>query len=194
MLAAVAHVPADRPTELDELALRRAVKGEAAAARALVEMYEVRVFALVSRMLPSRPRATVEDVAQETFLQVFRQLARFDIGGPARLSTWILTIAARRAIDELRRQRPTLVAQPERMGESRGDERAVRREVVTAIEAALGELSPELRAAFLLRELHGLEYVEIAVALDIDLGTVKSRLSRARAQLRERLAEVHHGS
>ena len=52
------------------------------------------------------------------------------------------------------------------------------------------ELSPELRAAFLLREYHGLEYSEIARSLGIDLGTVKSRLARARAALRERLAEV----
>jgi RNA polymerase sigma-70 factor (ECF subfamily) len=58
------------------------------------------------------------------------------------------------------------------------------------IEAALRELSPELRAAFLLREYHDLDYAEIATALQIDLGTVKSRLSRARSGLRERLAEL----
>ncbi|MGE3547821.1 MAG: sigma factor, partial [Kofleriaceae bacterium] len=87
-------------SELDAVTLRRAVTGDDAACRALVELYQTRVFALVSRMLPGRGRATVEDAAQETFLQVFRQLARFDPKGSARLSTWILTIAARRAIDE----------------------------------------------------------------------------------------------
>ena len=61
-----------------------------------------------------------------------------------------------------------------------------------AIDGALAELSPELRAAFLLREYHDLDYVEIAEALAIDLGTVKSRLSRARARLRERLAGERH--
>ena len=55
---------------------------------------------------------------------------------------------------------------------------------------ALAELSPPLRAAFLLREYHGLDYAEIARELDIDLGTVKSRLSRARAELRAQLAEM----
>jgi RNA polymerase sigma-70 factor (ECF subfamily) len=179
-------------TELDEHTLGRAVRGDADAARALVELYQARVFALVSRMLAGRGRATIEDIAQDTFLGVFRQLAKFDGDGSARLSTWILTIAARRAIDELRRQRPALVSELDRAGDARADDRAVRRELASAIEAALRDLSPELRAAFLLREYHGLEYGEIASSLGIDLGTVKSRLSRARAALRSRLAEVHH--
>lgn len=181
------------PDEIDEITLRRAAAGERAASRVLVERYQHRVFALASRMLSRAPLATIEDIAQDTFLQVFRKLASFDPNGPARLSTWILTIAARRAIDELRKQRPALVATPERAGGQRADERAHRREVIEAIEAALADLSPELRAAFLLREYHGLEYTEIATSLAIDLGTVKSRLSRARAALREKLAEVRHG-
>jgi RNA polymerase sigma-70 factor (ECF subfamily) len=177
--------------ELDEPTLRAAVHGDRRASRALVETYEVRVFALASRMLAGRGRATIEDVAQDTFLQVFRRLAAFEPGGPARLSTWILTIAARRSIDELRKQRPALLADLDPAGDARGDDRAIRRELVAAIEGALRELSPELRAAFLLREYHGLDYAEISRALAIDLGTVKSRLSRARAALRARLAEVH---
>lgn len=177
--------------EIDDRTLRRAAAGDRDAARTLVETYQQRVFALASRMLAGRGRATIEDAAQDTFLQVFRRLATFRSDGPARLSTWILTIAARRAIDELRRQRPALVADLEPAADARGDDRAIRRELIAAIERALHDLSPELRAAFLLREYHGLEYAEIAQALAIDLGTVKSRLSRARAALRERLAEVH---
>ena len=178
------------PTELDEATLRRAVRGDSEAARTLVELYQSRVFALVSRMLSGRGRATIEDIAQDTFLAVFRQLAGFDPRGTAKLSTWILAIAARRSIDEMRKQRPVLLAEPERTADARTDERTHRRELAAAIEAALRDLSPELRAAFLLREYHGLEYAEIARALNIDLGTVKSRLSRARANLRARLAEV----
>jgi RNA polymerase sigma-70 factor (ECF subfamily) len=176
--------------EIDEIIFGRAVAGDRAAAQALVERYQARVFALVSRMVGRRGRATVEDVAQETFLQVLRQLRGFDPTGSARLSTWILTIAARRSIDELRRKRPTMEI-VDVAGAARADERVKQREIVAAIEAALADLSPELRAAFLLREYHELEYAEIAKALGIDLGTVKSRLSRARAALRDRLAEVH---
>lgn len=185
-MLSVARTPA--ATELDDATLRRAVRGDADAARRMVELYQARVFALVSRMLSGRGRATIEDIAQDTFLVVFRQLSQFDPRGSAKLSTWILTIAARRAIDELRKRRPVLLAEvPER---SSVDDRPQRRELALAIEAALRDLSPELRAAFLLREYHGLDYDEIARALQIELGTVKSRLSRARAGLRERLAEV----
>lgn len=191
MLSA-AHAPP--ATELDDATLRRAQRGDVDATRALVQRYQDRVFALASRMLSGRGRATVEDVAQDTFLAVFQRLPTFDAAGPARLSTWILTIAARRAIDELRRHRPVLVPEleHERTSEASADERTHRRELAAAIERALRELSPELRAAFLLREYHGLDYVEIARALAIDLGTVKSRLSRARASLRAHLAEVAH--
>jgi RNA polymerase sigma-70 factor (ECF subfamily) len=180
------------PDELEPAVLARAARGDREASRALVERYQLRVFGLVSRMLPSRPRATIEDVAQETFFHVFRRLGSFDSTGPARLSTWILTIAARRSIDELRRPVPAALAHDERADDARADDATRRRETIDAISAALADLSPELRAAFLLREYHGLEYSEIARALGIDLGTVKSRLSRARAALRERLAEVRH--
>jgi len=183
--------------EIDEITLRRAASGDRAASRDLVVRYQHRVFALASRMLGGRGRSTVEDIAQDTFLAVFANLPTFAPDGPAKLSTWILTICARRAIDELRRQRPAPLGE---LGEgklgpggSRADEATARRETIAAIEAALSDLSPELRAAFLLREYHDLPYAEIAVALDIDLGTVKSRLSRARAALRARLAEVRHG-
>ena len=189
-MLSVAPRPPPELAELDEATLRRVLRGDDVAARRMVELYQDRVFALVSRMLSGRGRATIEDIAQDTFLAVFRQLAQFDTRGTAKLSTWILTIAARRAIDELRKQRPVLLAEPERSSDARTDERVQRRELALAIEAALRDLSPELRAAFLLREYHGLDYAEIARALSIDLGTVKSRLSRARAGLRERLAEV----
>lgn len=183
--------------ELEASAIQRAARGDRDASRQLVELYQRRVFALVSRMLAGRGRAAIEDAAQDAFLDVFRRLPGFDPAGPAKLSTWILTIAARRAIDELRKQRPALLADVERvapMSEARSDDRAMRRELVAAIEAALRELSPELRAAFLLREYHGLDYGDIARELDIELGTVKSRLARARAQLRERLAALHGAS
>lgn len=188
----------ERCPELDELTVASAQRGNSRARRALVERYQRPVLALVSRMLRGRgDAALVEDVAQETFLRVFRALPNFDRNGPARLSTWILTIASHRTIDELRRRkldtRPlespsatNLVAQ------ARADETAERKMLARVIARAVDELAPEYRAAFILREYHGLEYAEIATALGIDLGTVKSRLNRARRRLREALEEVYH--
>lgn len=140
--------------------------------------------------------ALVEDVAQETFLRVFRALPNFDRNGPARLSTWILTIASHRTIDELRRRK--LDTRPlespsatNLVAKSRADESAERKMLAEVIAKAVDELAPEYRAAFILREYHGLEYAEIASALGIDLGTVKSRLNRARKRLRQALQEVY---
>jgi len=189
-VAARPATPARTPAELDDVTLRRACRGDAMAWRALVERYQRPVVALLSRMLGPGRRAQVEDLAQETFLHVVRGLDGFAPRGPAKLSTWILTIAARRAIDELRRRAPA-PALVEPAGGERGDDALHRAELAAAIRRAIADLSPEYRAAFLLREYHGLDYAEIATALAIDLGTVKSRLSRARAALRAALAEVH---
>jgi RNA polymerase sigma-70 factor (ECF subfamily) len=191
-LAAGPSTALPTPDELDELTLRRAQRGDEAACRALVERYQRPVFALLSRMLgPPGRVGLVEDLAQETFLRVFGALTRFSALGPARLSSWILTIATRLAIDELRRAPLPAVDLAERApAPARPDAEAERARLGRAIATAVTHLAPDHRAAFLLREYHGLPYDEIARALDVDLGTVKSRLARARTALREALAEV----
>jgi RNA polymerase sigma-70 factor (ECF subfamily) len=178
-----------RRAELDELTLVRAQRGEEPAWRALVEHYQRPVFALLSRMLSPLARCDlVEDLAQETFLRVFRALPGFDRTAPGRLSSWLLTIATRLALDELRRHRApeeALRAADVQTAASRPDRRLVAEIVTRAVE----QLSPDHRAVILLREVHGLDYDEIAAALAISPGTVRSRLSRARAELRAALAE-----
>ena len=198
MTVAVAPLPPPpappAPAELDEVTLRRAQRGDADASRALVERYQGPVFALLGRMLGGVRRGAVEDLAQDTFLAVFAALPRFRLDGSARLSTWILTIAARRAIDELRRRPPAPIAVDDVAApRERTDAPAERRQLAAAIDRALADLSPPHRAAFVLYELHGLDYQEVAQALGIDVGTVRSRLARARAALRAALAEYHHG-
>ncbi len=184
--------PPANARELDDVSLSLARRGDERACRRLVEIYERAVFALLSRLLLSH-RALVEDLAQETFLRVFRALPGFVSDGPARLSTWILTIATRLALDELKRRRPAsapfeLAARVPTAGdpERRLDDGRLRR----ALEAALAELPAEQRAVFVLREHHELAYEEIARSLEVDVGTVKSRLFRARTSLRARLMEV----
>jgi RNA polymerase sigma-70 factor (ECF subfamily) len=179
------------------MTLARAKRGDSRARRDLVERYQVPVFALLSRMLRTRDRAAVEDLAQETFLRVFVALPRFEPKGPARLSTWVLKIASNLAIDELRKRRPETVAVDASAvqipAEARADAQAERRLLAAVLERAVDELPPEFRAAFVLREVHQLEYAEIASTLELDLGTVKSRLSRARKRLRVLLKEAYDG-
>ena len=173
---------------LDELTLRRAQRGDERAWRALIERYRQPVHALIWRLLAGRARHRVEDLVQETFVRVLRALPGFDPAGPASLSTWMLTIAARLALNELRRpEAAALVDEPEGSGAERADLGTERRQLAAAIGAGVAALPDAQRAVFVLREYHDLDYAEIAEALELDPGTVKSRLSRARAALRAHL-------
>lgn len=172
---------AQRLDQLDELTVRRAQKGDQRAWRDLIERYQQPVHALIWRLFAGRARHRVEDLVQETFVRVLRALPEWEPAGTATLSTWILTIATRLALNELRR--PEL-ARLEVEPEGRSDQTAERRQLGAAIAAAVAALPDAQRAVFVLREYHGLEYREIADVLELDLDTVKSRLSRARAALR----------
>jgi RNA polymerase sigma-70 factor (ECF subfamily) len=182
--------------DLDTETLAAAQCGDATACRRLVVRFQRSVHALVWRMLGSYARRSiVEELVQEAFMRAFRSLPRFDPRGPAKFSTWLLSIATRTAIDELRRPRAPLtelavVPDDERQ---RPDARAERMSLGRAIARAVDGLGPELRATFILRGYHDLTYPEIADALGVDVGTVKSRLYRARQALQGALMEVRHG-
>jgi len=182
--------------ELDEVTLARAARGDQAAARALFVHYHRQVHAFLWRMLaPHGPRATVEDLTQDTFLRAFAALPRFQPGGAARVSSWLLTIATRVALNELRRQKRKpdaqvdveLIALP---GGSGPHEEAERRATGAILARAIAELPADGRAVLLLREYHDRSLDEIARALELPVGTVQSRLARARAALREALKEL----
>jgi len=175
-----------RTEPLDELTLRRAQRGEDRAWRELVERYQNPVHALIWRLLAGRSRHRVEDLVQETFVRVLRALPNWDIGGPASLQTWILTIATRLSLNELRKPEMTSIIGDPPSTEST-DAASERARVAAAIAAGVAALPDAQRAVFVLREYHELEYADIADALGLDLGTVKSRLARARSALRERL-------
>ena len=176
-------------TEIDDLTLARAQQGDTAAFRSLVEQYQDPVFALLWRFFGRSARTDlVDDVAQETFLAVYRSVARFRSDGPARLSTWILTIATRTAIKAVRRATPPTLPLDE-VADVLPAHDAAPRGFADALGRALLALAEPYRIAFLLRAYHDFSYDEIAKALDVDVGTVKSRLSRARGQLQAALKE-----
>ena len=183
------------PPDPDVATLLAAQRGDAAACRRLFVAHQRRVHNLVWRMLGSHARRPiVEELVQEAFLRAFRSLPRFVHDGRARFSTWLLSIATRTAIDELRRPRAPLgelvvIADDEGR---RPDAAAERASIGRAIARAVDRLGPELRATFILRGYHDLSYPEIAEALGVDVGTVKSRLHRARHALQEALTEVRH--
>ena len=183
------------PAELDEVTFSRAQRGDERAFRELVVRYQRPVYDVLWRMVEGTDlRHRVEDLTQDTFVRVFGALDRFSYRGSARLSTWILTIATRLALNELRRTRRTIPIEQvadHLIAADTADSAIQRRRLGQAIARAIAALQPKFRAALVLREYHHLEYDEIAAALEVDVGTVKSRLSRARAQLRAALEEVH---
>jgi RNA polymerase sigma-70 factor (ECF subfamily) len=188
-VSAALAISEPRRTELDDVTLVRAQQGDTAAFRALIELYQDAVFALLWRFYGRAARADlVEDIAQETFLGVYRSIARFRADGPARLSTWILTIASRSAIKAVRRDAPPTLPIDEVVDTLPAAE-STSTGFANALGRALVALAEPYRIVFLLRAYHDFSYEDIAEALDVDLGTVKSRLARARSQLQVALKE-----
>jgi RNA polymerase sigma-70 factor (ECF subfamily) len=178
--------------EIDELTLARARRGESPALSALVRHYQRPVYALVARLLVGRRAEALDDVAQEAFIRVCRGLPRFAPDGSARLSTWILTVATRTCLNVLRDGRRAEALAPAAAGDvSAGDpeQAAAERERRRRVEAAMAALPEEMRAVLVLRAYHDFDYDEIAAALGLEIGTVKSRLGRARAALRQALGD-----
>lgn len=181
----------------EKLLVSRARRGELAAFEELVTAYERRVYVLALRSCGNEQDA--RDIMQEVFLRVYRSLANFR--GDSGFSTWIYRITANICVDFARRGAAAPQVAPlqdeDEMGRALPDmdythqpeAAAEARELREEIRAALGELSEEHRTIVLLRDVSGLRYDEIARVLQLTEGTVKSRLARARKNLREILLQ-----
>jgi RNA polymerase sigma factor (sigma-70 family) len=168
-------------------------RGDVEAFNQLVRSYEVRVYNLCYRMLGDSDAAA--DVAQDTFISAYRNLHRFR-GGVFR--AWLFRIATNACYDALRarKRRPTVslsASGPDDDGPTfdlpdgaeSPDDFALRRELAAAIQRGIAQLPEDQRIVVILSDIQGLAYEEIAEVTGANLGTVKSRLSRARARLRE---------
>lgn len=172
--------------------VRAAAKGRTDAFEELVRLHEKKVYALTLRMCGNPEDA--RDAAQEAFLSAWRGLPSFR--GEAGFSTWLYRLASNAAIDQLRRNRRQRKEASLDAGEmdtpdqSPGPQEAAEgSELQRAVADGLASLSEDHRRILLLREYQALSYDEIAQTLDMDLGTVKSRISRARRALRKILLE-----
>lgn len=179
----------------DSLAIARAGRGDKAALAKVVRHLARPVHALVGRMLVAHPQL-VDDTAQDAFVKILGGLRRFSPDGAASLKTWALTVATRVAIDRLRqlerrgRHLALVDAAPEEVPAPGSlERRAAARQLSERVEQAMGQLDARHRAVLVLRAYHDLDYPEIAEAVGLPIGTVKSRLSRARAALREAMEE-----
>ena len=163
--------------------------GDLRAFEEMVISYQHRVFGVAARMLGNTAEA--EEVAQEALLRAHRAIASFR--GEAKLSTWLYGITSRLCLNRLasgeRSMRRHGEETLERLAADTADPatEVERSEVEQALHRAIAELPEDRRIVVVLRDLEGLSYEEIATALDLELGTVRSRLSRARTDLKEKL-------
>lgn len=179
--------PAVEP-DADQEIIARCRNGDWEAFAKLVQKYQSRVLTLAARILDNRSEA--EDIAQDIFVKVFQSL--HDFRGASRFSTWLYRITVNHCLNHLRRrtrqQQSLVVTEPEEwMQESpttNPHKTLEQKERWALVQAKLQLLSPEHRTIILLRDFEGLSYDEIADVLQLESGTVKSRLHRARMELK----------
>ena len=185
----------------DSGVVARYLEGDHSAFAELVERYQTRLLNFIYRTTGDRERA--EDLVQETFIRVYRHLHRFD--QTKKFSTWIYTIASNLAKNELRNRsrNPLVLFQALRRtwdadqrplewedNTYRPDDLFRKRHLRRTVEAAVAELPEHHRTVFVLREVEGKTYEEIAEITGCNLGTVKSRLNRARNRFAQIIAPL----
>jgi len=174
------------------------LKGETAAFGELVRRYQDRLFNTIFRLVDSAEDA--QDVVQEAFLHAYQSLDRFK--GDAQFFTWLYRIAVNSAISLKRKQRTVVSLHVDREGQggvpephdaseySRPHEALERADEERRIQAALNRLSPEHRAVLILKDLEDQKYETMAEILQVPIGTIRSRLHRARLELRDVLEKM----
>ena len=187
--------------DTDLMLVERTVAGDQKAYELLVLKYQRRIERLIGRMV--RDTDLVEDIAQETFIRAYRALAQFR--GEAQFYTWLYRIAvntAKKALVDLKRD-PLVSESALRGGGDEEDETSAvenelttaetpetvlaAKEIASAVNSAMEALPEELRQAVTLREIEGLSYEEIAEVMNCPIGTVRSRIFRAREAISARI-------
>lgn len=187
--------PAPSPGDTDLMLVERTVAGDQKAYELLVIKYQRRIERLIGRMV--RDTDLIEDIAQETFIRAYRALAQFR--GEAQFYTWLYRIAvntAKKALVDLKRD-PVVSESALRGGGGDDDDETsgveneltsaetpetvlAAKEIAATVNSAMEALPDELRQAVTLREIEGLSYEEIAEVMNCPIGTVRSRIFRAR--------------
>ena len=184
--------------------IRRCVSGDAAAWEEIVQRYHRRIYNICYRFAGSADDA--QDLTQEVFIKMYRTLDSYDVERGA-FMTWVTTMTRNLLVDHFRKHKQDRItdsldanpsehedAQPlsDKIEDKRPapDSRVQSAETQAAVHEALQKLSPELREAVILRDLHDFSYSEVATVLKVPEGTVKSRINRGRAELARLLQRI----
>ncbi len=179
----------------DKEIFRKVLDEDKIAFEILVNRYKIKLFNLIYRMIGTKEEA--EDILQETFLRVYRERNSFDFN--YQLSTWIYTIALNLTKNELKRKKRFKFFGIELLLKNPGQNQisdnfdSFKGEFQYFLEKAMASLPDKYKKAFLLRDINQLSYEEISNVLEIPLGTVKSRVNRARRILRKKLKPKMEG-
>ncbi len=181
------QLPIHDPSALTDRELVRIVRADDTRAfSVLVDRYKVKLFNLIYRMLQNREEA--EDILQETFLRAFRERERYDPRWA--FSTWIYTIALNLCRNELKRKKRFKFFGIDLIKDDRRyavETKINANGLSSTLEKAIASLPVKYRTVFLLREVDELSYEEMSQSLGVPLGTIKSRVNRARLMLRDKL-------
>jgi RNA polymerase sigma-70 factor (ECF subfamily) len=175
-------------TQITE-AIRKVLGGDTECFRLVVERFEEPIVRMIRNI--TGDGESCEDIAQEVFLTAYKKLASFD---PARsnFSTWLFTIARNKSINALKRKRPSLMCElPETADQSDPSDNAVEKDFLNKLDRRLQALPLRQKRAFVLAEFEGLSYEEIAQIEAVPIGTIKSRINRAKKKLRSALKETY---
>ena len=176
----------------ERLLIERAIRGDARAFNDLMSGQERRMFAVAMRMFGNREDA--EDCLQDAMLRIYRAISGFKF--QSSFSTWVYRVTMNTCLDELRKRKTRPNTSLDGLldagwmpadGHDTPEQHALRSEVRASIDGFIQELPDDMRAAVVLRDIQGLSYEDIASALDTNVGTVKSRISRGREKLREKI-------
>lgn len=197
-------VPADATLAVEDIELvRRSQAGDKAAFNELVTRYRQRIYAMAYHM--TRNEQDAWDLAQDAFVRAWKSIHRFR--GDSSFYTWIYRIVSNVTIDSIRKKQGRVETEFDDSlaglqgidvrartvpgGTPSPDENIRQKEIGARITAAIGKLSEDHRAVLILKEIEGLQYHEIAEALDCEIGTVMSRLFYARKKMQAQLKDLY---
>ncbi len=180
----------------DDFLVHKAQKGDVEAFEELICAYEHRIYNIAYKMMGNPEDAM--DVAQEALLKIYKSLKKFK--NQSTFSTWVYRVAMNTCLDELRKKKRgflLLMNDAEGYGNGIVDSSSdslpevsyERKERLKSLQNAIQELIPDYKSVIILRDIQGFSYEEIAEILHCPLGTVKSRINRARTELRKKLSE-----
>jgi len=185
---------------MDEIIFKKAQKGDMEAFEALIKAYEKLIYNASYSMLANPQDA--EDISQEVIIKVYNNL--HGCKSPAAFKSWLFRIVNNTCIDEIRKRKgkTTLsldyepedsngrMENPALMDETTPESEFLRKDMNEKIQLAISQIPPDYRAVIVMRDINGMSYDEIMNTLVISMGTVKSRIARARKHLRDKLVEM----